>query len=364
MVAKAKLVEIQWDADQRQATPISGGKTVDIQFNPESLKVTYANQNRGGNQPGGSGRQFVGSSTSKLSLELLVDTTEVRETSDNQNDVRKKTESVAYFIKPKAPQGNSRSSNRLPPGVSFEWGTFIFRGVVDSMDETLDYFSEQGVPMRATISLSIARQEIEFLFGSPGQASGKGPAAAGTPPPGAAPLKPAQEGDNVQKMAGREGRSNDWKPIAAANGIDNPLRLQAGALLNMSAGERTGLSAGVSAGVSASFGAGASAGASFGARASLGAGSAVGLSAGGQAGFSAGLGGGLGFSSGAGASPSAGVGVSAGAGASFGTGASAGAGASLGLGASAGVSAGASAGTGSAFGARTSAGVSASFDLE
>ena len=368
MVAKAKLVEIQWDADQRQATPVSGGKTVDIQFNPESLKVTYANQNRGGNQPGGSGRQFVGSSTSKLSLELLFDTTEVRETSDNQNDVRKKTESVAYFIKPKAPQGNSRSSNRLPPGVSFEWGTFIFRGVVDSMDETLDYFSEQGVPMRATISLSIARQEIEFLFGSPGQASGRGPAAAGTPPPGAAPLKPAQDGDNVQKMAGREGRSNDWKPIAAANGIDNPLRLQAGALLNMSAGARIGLSAGasasVSAGASASFGAGASAGTSFGAGASLGVGSAVGLSAGGQIGFSAGLGGGLGFSSGAGASPSAGVGVSAGAGASFGTGASAGAGASLGLGASAGVSAGASAGTGSAFGARTSAGVSASFDLE
>ncbi len=358
MVAKAKFVEIQWDADQKQATPVSNGKTVDIQFNPESLKVTYANQNRGGDQPGGSGRQFVGSSTSKLSLELLFDTTEVHETSGSQNDVRKKTESVAYFIKPKTPQASSDSSNRVPPGVSFEWGTFIFRGVVDSMDETLDYFSEQGVPMRATISLTIARQEIEFLFGSPGQAGGTGPAAPGTPPPGAAPLKPAQDGNSVQQMAGREGRSNDWKPIAAANGIENPLRLQAGTLLNMSAGARVGLSAGASVGVStgasASFGAGGSAGASFGAGASLGVGSAAGLSAGGQVGFSAGLGGGLGFSTGVGTGASAGVDVSAGAGA----------GASLGAGASAGLSLDASARAGSSLGVGASAGASASFDLE
>jgi hypothetical protein len=356
MVARAKLVEIEWDANQNQASPISDGKTVDIQFNPESLRLTYANENRGGNQPGGSGRQFVGTSTSKLSLELLFDTTEVRETSDNQNDVRKKTEQVAYFIKPKTPQGGGDRSNRVPPGVSFEWGTFIFRGVVDSMDETLDYFSEQGVPMRATISLSIARQEIEFLFGTPGQAGGAGPAAPGTPAPGAAPHEPAQDGDSVQRMAGRKGRSDDWKTIAAANGIDNPMRLEAGALLNMSAGASVGLGAGASA----SFGAGVSAGASVGAGASLGFGAGAGLSAGGQVGFSAGLGGGLGFSAGAEAGASAGPGVSAGAGVS----ASVGAGASLGSGSSAGRSLGAGAEAGLSLGAETSAGASASFDLE
>lgn len=374
MVAKAKLVEIQWDADQKQATPVSGGKTVDIQFNPETLKVTYANQNRGGDQPGGSGRQFVGSSTSKLSLDLLFDTTEVRETSGNQNDVRKKTESVAYFIKPKTPQGSRNNSNRVPPGVSFEWGTFIFRGVVESMDETLDYFSEQGVPMRATISLSIARQEIEFLFGTPGQAGATGSTAPGTPAPGAQPLQPAQDGDSVQKMAGREGRSDDWKPIAAANGIDNPLRLQAGALLNLSAGASVGISAGASTGAGVSFG--ASAGAAVGASAGLGA--AAGLGAGGQVGFSAGLGGGLGFSAGAGAGASAGVGAGASAGASLGAGASTGgslgasvsaggsfgAGASLGAGSSAGASLGASAGAGASLGAGASAGGSAAFELE
>lgn len=367
MVAKARLVEIEWDADQRQATPVNNGKTVVIQFNPESLKVTYANQNRGGNQPGGSGRQFVGSSTSKLSLELLFDTTEVRETSNNQNDVRRKTESIAYFIKPKTPEGGG-GSNRVPPGISFEWGTFIFRGVVDSMDETLDYFSEQGVPMRATISLTISRQEIEFLFGRPGQAGGSGPAAPGTPAPGAAPLDPAREGDSVQQMAGREGRSDDWKSIAAANSIDNPLRLQAGALVNMSARASVGLSAGASVGTAVAVSAGASA--SLSAGTSVGLGASAGLSAGGQVGFSAGLGGGLGFSAGAGAGAglgvSAGVGGSAGAGASFGAGASAGAsfGAGASAGTSAGISLGAGAGAGATLAAGVSAGVSASFELE
>ncbi len=371
MVAKAKLVEIQWDADQRQATPADNGKTVDIQFNPESLRVTYANQNRGGDQPGGSGRQFIGSSSSKLTLELLFDTTEVLDTSGDRNDVRKKTESVAYFLKPKTPQGGGNRSNRVPPGVSFEWGTFIFRGVVESMDETLDYFSEQGVPMRATISLTIARQEIEFLFGSPGQPGGAAtPAAPGTPAPGAVPMAPAQDGDSVQQMAGREGRSDDWKAIAAANGIENPLRLNAGALLHMSAeasvGLSTGASIGTAAGAFASIGAGGSTGALVGAGGTAALGAAAGVNAGGQAGFSAGLGGGLGFNDGAGASASAGGDASAGGGGSLGAGTSAGASlggsVSLGAGASAGVSL--NAGAGLSLEAGASAGASTLLDFE
>src|SRR5262245_33686346 len=112
MLAKAKLVEIKWDAKQHNAEVVPDGKTVEVQFNPQTLKLSFANTNKGGDQPGGSSKQFVGSGTSKMSVELLFDTTIAG------TDVRKKTEQVAFFImaKPQSDQNNKR----VPPGIRFE----------------------------------------------------------------------------------------------------------------------------------------------------------------------------------------------------------------------------------------------------
>jgi hypothetical protein len=224
MPAKARLVPIKWKDKQQSAEPLPGAEPVEVQFNPQSLKLSFANENKGGDQPGGSSKQFVGSGTSKMSVELLFDTTVTGA------DVRKQSQKVAFFIQAQ-PDPNDKNK-RVPPGISFEWGSFIFRGVVDSMEETLDYFSEEGVPLRATISLNISRQEIEFLFGTPGQSQGQSP-GPGAGLPGTAPLQAPRPGDSMQSMAGRNGRSGDWKAIAEANGIDDPLRLNPGALINV-----------------------------------------------------------------------------------------------------------------------------------
>jgi hypothetical protein len=259
MLAKAKLVEIKWDAKQQQAEKVNGDRDVEVHFNPETLKLSYANETKGGDQPGGGAKQFVGSGTSKLSVELLFDTTK------DGSDVRKETQRVAYFIQ--AQEQRNPDNKRVPPGISFEWGSFIFRGIVDSMQESLEYFSEEGVPLRATVSLSLSRQDIEFLFGTARKAGGGAPGSGGaTGAPGTAPLDPARPGDSVQRMAGRSGKSSDWKAIAAANGIDDPLRLSAGALLNMN------VSAGAGAGVSVGGGIASGAGISGGADVSGGAG--------------------------------------------------------------------------------------------
>jgi hypothetical protein len=259
MLAKAKLVEIKWDAKQQQAEKVNGDRDVEVHFNPETLKLSYANETKGGDQPGGGAKQFVGSGTSKLSVELLFDTTK------DGSDVRKETQRVPYFIQ--AQEQRNPDNKRVPPGISFEWGSFIFRGIVDSMQESLEYFSEEGVPLRATVSLSLSRQDIEFLFGTARKAGGGAPGSGGaTGAPGTAPLDPARPGDSVQRMAGRSGKSSDWKAIAAANGIDDPLRLSAGALLNMN------VSAGAGAGVSVGGGIASGAGISGGADVSGGAG--------------------------------------------------------------------------------------------
>jgi hypothetical protein len=218
---KAELVGLQ-DYSSNPQQPASGDYRVEVQFNPETLKISLSNQNSGGEQPGGSPTQFIGTGSSTMSVELLFDTTA------SGIDVRKRTEAVAYFI-----FGNSEQSSeerRVPPIVSFRWGTFIFEGVMDAMDETLDYFAEDGTPLRATVSFSLKRPAL-VLYQEDRLTERTNEPDQGLWADG--PLQAAQSGQSLQAMAGSRGKSSDWKKIAAANDIDDPLRLQVGALIDL-----------------------------------------------------------------------------------------------------------------------------------
>jgi hypothetical protein len=335
-LAKAKLFEVKWNPKKPEPTKVNGKNDVEVQFNPQTLKLTYSNENKSANQPAGSTSQFVGTGTTKLAVELLFDT------SQTGQDVRYYSGKVGYYIKP-SPQPDQKNK-RVPPGVSFEWGTFKFPGVVDSLQESLDYFSEDGVPLRSTIQLGISRLDIVFPdIDKPADAP-----AAGQP--GLTQLSPAPAGKSVAQMAGQNGNSGDWKSIAAANGIDDPLRPPTGSLIDLNAGAGAHGGIGLGAGIGGGIGIGASAGAQASA----------------AVGFSAGLGGGVGFAAGAsaGGGLSAGAGVSAGVSGSAGIGASASAGfgasASAGIGGSATAGFGASAGTGLGTSATLGAGASIS----
>ncbi len=221
-ITRAELVEIKkFSASANSLSQAESEHKVEVQFNPQSLKLNLSNQNTGGDQPGGSTKQFVGSGSSKLSLELLFDT------SATGKDVRAETQKVAYFVM--AQEQDNKDDKRKPPNVRFQWGSFIFEGVIDSMDETLDYFSEEGVPLRASVSLSLSRDDIVVLRGN---ARGGG---AGNNTGATSPLDAARPGDSIASMAARIGASADWKAIASANNIDDPLRLEAGARINLNA---------------------------------------------------------------------------------------------------------------------------------
>jgi Contractile injection system tube protein len=221
-LTKAELREIRWD--RRQQVQLLD-KRVPVQFNPETLKVSFSNQKAGGDQRGGSAIQFVGTGTTKLSLQLWFDVTAPLPTGsvDAQGDVRRLTREVAYFIMPREQVGENKY---IPPGVRFVWGTFLFDGVMDSMDENLEFFSEDGKPLRASVSINLSRQEIYFKFNEQ--------QAGNTGTPGTRPQQQARAGDTVQKVAARAGRQQDWKSLAADNGIENPRQLAPGTLLNTS----------------------------------------------------------------------------------------------------------------------------------
>lgn len=158
-IQKAQLIKIEWD-DDNIPEEVKDSQ-VNVQFNPETLKVNYANQLSGGNSSGSSARQFVGSGTTKLSLDLWFDVT-VQADNDSSNkidDVRILTKKIIDFI---TPEEEAAENQYIPPGVRFIWGSFMFDGVIDSINENLEFFSEDGMPLRASVSISIASQEIQF----------------------------------------------------------------------------------------------------------------------------------------------------------------------------------------------------------
>lgn len=192
-----------------------------VQFNPETLKLAFANQSAGGNQAGGGATQHVAQGSTKLDFDLWFDVTVPQPNGDTVNDVRKLTKKVVDLMQPREnPRG-------VPPGVRFLWGTFLFEGMMDSVNETLELFSEDGRPLRAGVSVSLSQQKIQFLL--PEQTP---PAQGGGAAPGTVPQQQARQGDSVQSMAAREGRPDAWQGIAAANGIENPRRLAPGTVVN------------------------------------------------------------------------------------------------------------------------------------
>lgn len=216
---KAQIQEITWDKSQKvQET----GEPIPVQFNPESLKVAYSNQSAGGDQRGGSAIQFVGQGTTKLSLDLWYDVTAPAPDSPEggEDDVRRLTEKVVNFIRPKP---SDKKDKFIPPGMRFLWGTFLFEGIVDSINESLEYFSEQGKPLRAKVSLSLSKQDIQFQFGNQ-----TGPGLGGDSVPGTTPQQSARQDDSVQSIAGRDGQQDNWQQIANNNDIDNPRNVPAG----------------------------------------------------------------------------------------------------------------------------------------
>lgn len=235
-LVKAKLIELEEDL----VTEKSGGKEVKVQFNPENFKVTYANevkQPEGGNQAAGtSGMQFVGAGTTKLALTLWFDVTAM--TDNPVDDVRRLTSEVIYFMTPGASQRDA--SKLVPPGLRFVWGSFKFDGMVEGLEESLEFFSPDGKPLRASITLTVGQQKILVSnFTDPNTA---GPRA------GQRPFTPAPKGKSLQDMAAADGKGGDWQGIASANGIEDPLRLPAGTPVDLNLGVGASLG-GASAGL-------------------------------------------------------------------------------------------------------------------
>ena len=262
---------------------------IEVHFNPESLQYSITNnlKNKGS---GNKKKQYVSDSTGKLTMDLTFDTT------GSGEDVRLHTVKVAKFMEPK--------SGKTPPIVIFEWGLYTFKGMVESYKETIDFFSSDGVPLRASTNITMSSQDDVFEGGSEKAKAGTG-GSAGLP--NSAIPATAPSGTGATGVATQAGNPAAGKNIAASNGLES-MRFAGSASLEIGGSvSLKGPAAFASGGAGLSLGGG------------LGIGGGAGIGIGGGAGIGAGIDLGLGVSAGAsagvslGASASAGVSASAGA---------------------------------------------------
>ena len=154
--------------------------------------------------------------------------------------------------------------------MSFEWGAYEFKGTMESFKETIDFFSADGVPLRALVSVTFARQDKVFDDDTDFAGSDTG-----------ASLAPTSAGDSVLSVTTRLGDPGAARQLASDNGLES-LRFTAGVTLQVGASVQlnaaTGFSGGNSTGLQLPTGGGG--GALFGGQSSAGVAASAGAFAG------------------------------------------------------------------------------------
>lgn len=142
------------------------GAAIAVQFNPTEYSLSKSNQFADIAIPGLDSPvvQFVRGDTEKLSLELFFDSTEDG-TGPNAKAVTAaggKLDQIYRLIK-------IESKTHAPPIVRITWSDFfpntaagfrtesstVFDGLIESVDRKFTLFNSKGVPLRATLTLSI-----------------------------------------------------------------------------------------------------------------------------------------------------------------------------------------------------------------
>jgi hypothetical protein len=239
-----RLKRVGKPAKNKPARVEPDGEPLPVQFNPSSLKIARSNNvDRGGVTAKTQKVQNPSAEPSKLTFDLEFDTAE--QTWDGRSvDVREWTALVRQFVEPPT---DPQNAGKPPPAVQFAWGTLVFNGIVEQMNEDLDYFAPDGTPVHAKVSVSISEQNFayEALAGAAArddkaatEPGGRPPSnAPGQTPPGSAPgskgtrdakkVVEAIDGESAQQLLSRLGLDPEaWR--AAMNDLDSPLDLAAG----------------------------------------------------------------------------------------------------------------------------------------
>jgi hypothetical protein len=282
-LVKAQFMEISAD----EKATVVGGSEIDVQFNPQSLKLTFANKLGKQATQAVQDRQYLGPTSATLSFDLQFDTSD-EGTTETPVSVRTRTSAIERFLQPK---GEGKDKQR-PPKARFIWHELRIDGIIEDLTLDIDLFAYDGTPLRAKMSVTIKEQDAKYMLGKSGAGANT---AGGAKAPGAGGAGPgsfgasagvsfgasagASIGGGIGVSASASANLTDSTSLALAGesaaefatrvgvdpaawrsvtgGLDSTLSLAGGAEIDfnssVSAGAGVGVSVGLEAGASASL---------------------------------------------------------------------------------------------------------------
>jgi len=210
--------------DRTSLQPGPSRGRIAFQFNPKDLTLSKSAK-WGRDAVKGSKKsavpQFHGPEPSKLSLEMFFDATDTKDDS-----VVKTVEQLFACCVPT--DESHQNKNGCPPWVVFHWGAVTgFTAYIKSVSVKYTLFTTGGMPIRGTATVNL--EEIA------GEQAGQNPTSGAL---AARRVHTVVAGDSLPSIAWKEyGDPTVWRLVAAANDIDDPLRLRAGSTLVLPAAE-------------------------------------------------------------------------------------------------------------------------------
>jgi contractile injection system tube protein/LysM domain-containing protein len=209
---------------QRAKLEIDGQEPIECAFNPQSYTVSKTNiwnfkPTTGVDLPDG---EFGGGLPRRTTLSLLLDVSLLgpdESVKDTANKLLKMMETGG---------GGGGGGGSAPPFVTFRWGSVdLPKSVPVSLTIQHVLFHPNGEPIRAMVDLELAQAEKASTASSGGTSQPQNPTTRAVR---GLRVHRVRDGDSLPAIAyDAYGDPTRWRAIAAANGIDDPMRLPRGA---------------------------------------------------------------------------------------------------------------------------------------
>jgi hypothetical protein len=185
-----------------------GGNPISVMFNPTEYRLDKGSQISESETPGLAAPilQYIGGRSRTLSLDLFFDTFEAR------SDVSSETDKIYALLK-------IDRDTHVPPLCTFRWGSLVFTGVLETVNGRFTLFLPDGNPARATLTVSF-KEAVDVT-----KALQENPTASVD----RRKTRIVTGGETLNTIAAEAyGDPGQWRPIARANGITDPLSLRPG----------------------------------------------------------------------------------------------------------------------------------------
>lgn len=198
------------------------GERISCLFNPAELTISKSNtwqaaEAKGKNAPD---LRFQAGQSGTLTMTLILDTTD-----DGSNVTVHTAKLLALMNVNDSVQGADPARNAArPPWVEFHWGSLhSFKAVVERLQIRFTFFASNGTPLRAKADIALKQfsDEAKLPLQNPTSHT-----------PTLHRIHHLQGGETLDRIAAHHyGDHAQWRLIAEANGVVDPLRLEPGTAL-------------------------------------------------------------------------------------------------------------------------------------